>query len=64
MDVFLHLLQTSDARALLEFEVDNRDWFEMSVPPREESFYSLSGVEKQIASFLAEYESDEMIPML
>ncbi|MEZ8043199.1 GNAT family N-acetyltransferase [Vibrio sp. 10N.237.312.C02] len=64
MDVFLHLLQTSDASALLEFEVDNRDWFEMSVPPREESFYSLSGVEKQIASFLAEYESDEMIPML
>ncbi len=64
MDVFLHLLQTSDARELLEFEVDNRDWFEMSVPPREESFYSLSGVEKQIASFLAEYESDEMIPML
>ncbi|MEZ8512547.1 GNAT family N-acetyltransferase [Vibrio splendidus] len=64
MDVFLHLLQPNDASALLDFEVENREWFEQFVPAREDSFYSNTGVAEQITSFLTEYENGEMIPML
>lgn len=64
MDVFLHLLQPNDASALLDFEVENREWFEQFVPAREDSFYSNEGVAEQITSFLTEYENGEMIPML
>ncbi|MFA0161432.1 GNAT family N-acetyltransferase [Vibrio splendidus] len=64
MDVFLHLLQPNDVSALLDFEVENREWFEQFVPAREDSFYSNEGVAEQITSFLTEYENGEMIPML
>ncbi|MEZ9042046.1 MULTISPECIES: GNAT family N-acetyltransferase [unclassified Vibrio] len=64
MDVFLHLLQPNDASALLDFEVENREWFEQFIPVRGDSFYSNAGVTEQITSFLTEYENGEMIPML
>ncbi|MBB1466651.1 GNAT family N-acetyltransferase [Vibrio sp. SG41-7] len=64
MDVFLHVLHPSDASALLEFEVENREWFEQFVPAREDRFYSNTGVAEQITSFLTEYDNGEMIPML
>ncbi|MGR5001701.1 GNAT family N-acetyltransferase [Vibrio celticus] len=64
MDVFLHLLQLNDASALLDFEVENREWFEQLVPARDDSFYSNAGVTEQITSFLTEYKNGEMIPML
>ncbi|MEG3220040.1 GNAT family N-acetyltransferase [Vibrio gigantis] len=64
MDVFLHLLHPDDVSALLEFEVENREWFEQFVPAREDSFYSNAGVTKQVTSFLVEYDNGEMIPML
>ncbi|MDH5934117.1 GNAT family N-acetyltransferase [Vibrio splendidus] len=64
MDVFLHLLHPSDASALLEFEVENREWFEQFVPAREDRFYSNTGVVEQVTSFLTEYDNGEMIPML
>ncbi|MEG3691870.1 GNAT family N-acetyltransferase [Vibrio coralliirubri] len=64
MDVFLHLLQPNDASALLDFEVENREWFEQFVPAREDRFYSNEGVVEQITSFLTEYKNGEMIPML
>lgn len=64
MDVFLHLLHQSDVSALLEFEVENREWFEQFVPAREDRFYSNAGVAEQVTSFLTEYDNGEMIPML
>ncbi|WP_454440142.1 GNAT family N-acetyltransferase [Vibrio bathopelagicus] len=64
MDVFLHLLHPSDVSALLEFEVENRGWFEQFVPARDDSFYSYAGVAEQVTSFLTEYDNGEMIPML
>ncbi|MFA0114207.1 GNAT family N-acetyltransferase [Vibrio sp. 10N.261.46.E11] len=64
MDVFLHLLHPSDVSALLEFEVENREWFEQFVPARDDRFYSNAGVAEQIIGFLTEYENGEMIPML
>ncbi|MFA0550368.1 GNAT family N-acetyltransferase [Vibrio sp. Evd11] len=64
MDIFLHLLHSNDVSALLEFEVENREWFEQFVPAREDSFYSYAGVAEQVTSFLTEYGNGEMIPML
>ena len=64
MDVFLHLLHPSDVSALLEFEVENREWFEQFVPAREDRFYSNAGAAEQVMSFLTEYDNGEMIPML
>ena len=64
MDVFLHVLHPSDASALLEFEVENREWFEQFVPARDDGFYSIAGVTEQVTSFLIEYDNGEMIPML
>ncbi|MBE8578189.1 GNAT family N-acetyltransferase [Vibrio sp. OPT18] len=64
MDVFLHLLQPNDASALLDFEVENREWFEQFVPAREGRFYSNEGVAEQVTNFLTEYDNGEMIPML
>lgn len=64
MDIFLHLLHPSDVSALLEFELENREWFEQFVPAREDRFYSNAGVTEQVASFLTEYDNGEMIPML
>ncbi|CDT94719.1 Putative acetyltransferase [Vibrio coralliirubri] len=64
MDVFLHLLQPNDASALLDFEVENREWFEQFVPTREDRFYTNEGVVEQVTNFLTEYDNGEMIPML
>ncbi|MFM2607434.1 GNAT family N-acetyltransferase [Vibrio chagasii] len=64
MDVFLHLLHPSDVSALLEFEVENRQWFEQFVPARKDRFYSNAGVAEQVTSFLTAYDNGEMIPML
>ncbi|MEZ8586203.1 GNAT family N-acetyltransferase [Vibrio cyclitrophicus] len=64
MDVFLHLLHPSDVSALLEFEVENREWFEQFVPAQEDRFYSNAGAAEQVMSFLTGYDNGEMIPML
>ncbi|CAH6785589.1 putative ribosomal N-acetyltransferase YdaF [Vibrio chagasii] len=64
MDISIHLLHPGDVSALLEFEVENREWFEQFVPAREDSFYSNAGVTEQVTSFLVEYDNGEMIPML
>ncbi|MEZ9391239.1 GNAT family N-acetyltransferase [Vibrio splendidus] len=64
MEVFLHLLHSNDADDLLEFELENREWFEAFVPARDDSFYSNAGVAEQVTSFLREYDNGEMIPML
>ncbi|MFA0055650.1 GNAT family N-acetyltransferase [Vibrio echinoideorum] len=64
MEVFLHLLHSNDAGDLLEFELENREWFEAFVPARDDSFYSNAGVAEQVTNFLKEYDNGEMIPML
>jgi ribosomal-protein-alanine N-acetyltransferase len=64
MDISIHLLQPSDVGPLLEFELENREWFDQFVPARDDSFYSDSGVAEQIAHFLKEYQNGELIPML
>ncbi|MDN3611707.1 GNAT family N-acetyltransferase [Vibrio ostreicida] len=60
----LVLLKKSDVEKLLEFELDNRAWFEQNIPAREIGFYSKQGVRKHIQLFLDEYRQKSMIPML
>ena len=60
----LSLVDLSDARALLEFECQNKDWFDQFIPPREPDFYSMNGVKQHIRELLLDYHSHEMLPML
>lgn len=60
----LSLINLSDALSLLEFERQNKDWFDQFIPPREAEFYSLNGVKQHIRELLLDYHSHEMLPML
>lgn len=57
----LSLIDLSDALALLEFERQNKDWFDQFIPPREVEFYSLNGVKQHIRELLLDYHSHEML---
>lgn len=63
-DIKLSLIKVSDAKALLDFELSNRDWFEQFIPPREQEFYSLEGVTLHIQEFLLEYKCHQLVPLL
>lgn len=45
-------LSMEHMRSLLEFELNNRLWFESMITPREESFYSLEGVIEHVESMV------------
>jgi ribosomal-protein-alanine N-acetyltransferase len=51
-DVTIRTLRQDDARQLLEFELDNRAWFERHIDSRSAAFYSLQGVSQHIAEYL------------
>jgi ribosomal-protein-alanine N-acetyltransferase len=46
------ILSMRHLRPLLEFELNNRTWFESMIAPRAESFYSVLGVQQQIEDML------------
>lgn len=48
-------LKMTDAQALLDFEVRNREWFESHIDARSPSFYSLQGVTDHIVSYLSDF---------
>jgi ribosomal-protein-alanine N-acetyltransferase len=60
----IRTLQVDDATALLEFELLNRSWFEQSVLPRAESFYSIDGVAAHIDTCLHDYTLGTMHPCI
>lgn len=64
MKITTKLVELPDTSELLDFELENREWFEKQIPPRLESFYSLAGVQSQIIEFLDLYQQEAMIPML
>ncbi|WP_428775048.1 GNAT family N-acetyltransferase [Vibrio sp.] len=64
MQVTASLIQLADTSDLLRFELENKQWFDRHIPPRLNSFYSLTGVQSQIEEFLELYEQETMIPML
>lgn len=60
----LKRLELKDASALLAFEVENRQWFERHIPPRDEGVYSAAGIEDHIEECLQTYRSGSFYPGL
>ncbi len=60
----LKLLELSDAQALLEFELANKDWFDQFIPPRESGFYSPKGVIQHIREFQLDHQIGELLPLI
>jgi ribosomal-protein-alanine N-acetyltransferase len=48
-------LKSSDAQALLAFEIRNREWFESHIDARDPSFYSMQGVAEHIEGYLSDF---------
>ena len=63
-DIKLELLDLKDSQQLLDFEQQNRDWFEQFIPPREDNFYSSEGVVSHIQEFLLDYKCRQLLPLL
>ena len=55
-------LRIEDAARLLEFERDNRAWFEQFVEVRLDSFYSINGVQAHISEYLDESAHGVLYP--
>lgn len=64
MEITAKVIKLTDTNALLDFELENRQWFEQFIPPRLNSFYSLTGVRAHIEDFLTHYQDGLMLPML
>lgn len=62
--VKIRTLKSTDAEALLKFELDNRQWFERNVDARSSSFYSLQGVTEHIASYLSGFSNGTWHPFV
>lgn len=60
----LRKLRIDDAARLLDFERDNRAWFERFVEARSDSFYSVAGVQTHIAECLDQSERGVLHPCL
>lgn len=56
MEISLHLLSIMDAEPLLEFEAENRAFFEKSVPSRGHAYYTLRGFTESLQKLLVEQE--------
>lgn len=57
-------LTRTDTEALLAFEIQNRDWFESHIDPRDPAFYSLSGVAQHIEGYLSDFEMGAWHPLI
>lgn len=58
----IRTLQRGDAGRLLQFEQDNRHWFEQHIAARDEAFYSPNGVREHIELFLDDYAKGSLDP--
>ncbi|MQA40128.1 GNAT family N-acetyltransferase [Rugamonas aquatica] len=63
-DIIIKTLQTQDAAPLLQFELENRAWFEQYIAPRDESFYTPHGVQRHIEHYLDGYANGTWHPCL
>lgn len=57
-------LRSTDTEAMLAFEIQNREWFESHIDPRDPSFYSLQGVADHIESYLADFSNGAWHPFV
>ncbi len=54
-DTLIRTLQPEDAAPLLQFELENRAWFEQHIAPRAQEFYTPQGVQLHIEQYLDGY---------
>ncbi|RFP14931.1 MULTISPECIES: GNAT family N-acetyltransferase [unclassified Duganella] len=54
-DILIRTLQPEDAAPLLQFELENRAWFEQHIAPRAQEFYTPQGVQLHIEQYLDGY---------
>lgn len=52
------VLSMNHVRQLLDFELENRSWFESLIEPRDNSFYSEQGVGNHIKSLICDMKND------
>ena len=57
-NVYIRQLEVSDAAAMLELQVKNKEFFQTYTPIRIEGFYTIEGQVKSIEANLAQSESD------
>ncbi|BBP59811.1 GNAT family N-acetyltransferase [Pseudomonas sp. St316] len=57
-------LKSTDAEALLAFEIHNRAWFESQIDARDPAFYSWTGVTDHIESYLADFAEGAWHPFV
>ncbi|MDB6143845.1 MAG: acetyltransferase [Pseudomonas sp.] len=62
--VRIRTLQSTDAEALLTFELDNREWFERHIDARDAAFYSVQGVTDHIAAYLSDFAAGAWHPFV
>lgn len=62
--VKLELLKQSDASALLEFELNNKEWFESFIEARDDDFFDDNGIKDHVNFCLAEYKKGLLYPTL
>lgn len=62
--VRIRTLESTDAEALLTFELDNRDWFERHIDARDAAFYSVQGVTEHITAYLSDYAAGTWHPFV
>ncbi|MQA20987.1 GNAT family N-acetyltransferase [Rugamonas rivuli] len=63
-DIIIKTLQAQDAAPLLQFELENRAWFEQHIAPRDEAFYTPQGVQRHIDQYLDGYAKGTWHPCL
>lgn len=61
-DILIRTLQAEDAAPLLQFELENRGWFERHIAPRAQEFYTPQGVRRHIEQYLDGYASGAWHP--
>lgn len=60
----IRTLRNTDAEPLLQFELDNRQWFEHYIDARDSAFYSLQGVTEHITSYLSGFAEGTWHPLV
>lgn len=59
-EIFIRQLEFSDAEDLLKLEVENRDFFQLYSPLKDEKFYTLDGQVERIKKWVLQAEQDSV----
>jgi len=59
-EIFIRQLEFSDAEDLLKLEVENRDFFQLYAPLKDEKFYTIAGQVERIEKWVLSAEQDSV----